>query len=313
MSELPDPWPHWIQHWPRDTALGRFSTAHHGDYPKWQAAIDALPRLTPGQISLQEGAVGCTFPAASPDDLAQLEVCLRQLHPWRKGPFQLGPIHIDTEWRSDWKWERLAAAMGSLADQHILDVGCGNGYFGWRMLGAGAASVIGVDPTLLFCMQHRAIQHYLGHPRHWVLPLGVEELGARHRFNWVLSMGVLYHRKDPLEHLRQLYALTESGGQCVLETLIVAGDRVLYPQGRYARMRNIGAIPDLGSLQEWMQDAGFGQIQVVDVSVTSAQEQRSTDWMRFESLDKALDPSDQEKTVEGLPAPRRAMLIGQRG
>ena len=88
--------------------------------------------------------------------------------------------------------------MGSLADQHILDVGCGNGYFGWRVLGAGAASVIGVDPTLLFCMQHRAIQHYLRHPRHWVLPLGVEELGARHRFNWVLSMGVLYHRKDPL-------------------------------------------------------------------------------------------------------------------
>jgi len=305
-------WPDWITDWPKTAALQRFSANKHGDYLKWQTGIDALPRLQTGAVTLDSPAITCALPEASDADLAQMENCLRRLHPWRKGPFQLGPLHIDTEWRSDWKWDRLAPAMGSLDGQRILDIGCGNGYFGWRMLGAGADSVIGVDPTLLFCMQHRAIQHFLQHSRHWVLPLGIEELTATHRFDWVLSMGVLYHRKDPHEHIRQLHRLTEPGGRCVMETLIVDGEQVLYPDDRYARMRNIGAIPDLGSLQRWMLAAGFHNIEIIDVSTTRLEEQRSTPWMQFESLDKALDPTDPSKTVEGLPRPRRAMLVGGR-
>lgn len=306
-------WPDWITDWPRATALKRFSAENHGDYIKWQTAIDGLPDLQAGNITLDTGAVSCTLPASTPAALSHMESCLRQLHPWRKGPFQLGPLHMDTEWRSDWKWDRLAPVLGALDGQRVLDIGCGNGYFGWRMLGARAASVIGVDPTLLFCMQHRAIQHFFQHPRHWVLPLAIEELTTTHRFDWVLSMGVLYHRRDPHEHIRQLHGLTEQGGKCVLETLIVEGNQVLYPQGRYARMRNIGAIPDLGSLERWMLEAGFQDIRIVNVSTTSLDEQRSTSWMQFESLDKALDPMDLNKTVEGLPAPRRAMLVGERG
>lgn len=310
---MSSPWPDWITDWPKAMALQRFSAKNHGDYTKWQTAIEALPQLQSDTAALDRPAITCELSGATETDLARMESCLRQLHPWRKGPFQLGPLYIDTEWRSDWKWDRLASAMGALDGQRILDIGCGNGYFGWRMLGAGAASVVGVDPTLLFCMQHRAIQHFLQHPQHWVLPLGIEELTTTHRFDWVLSMGVLYHRRDPHEHIRQLHRLTEPGGKCVMETLIVEGAHVLYPEGRYARMRNIGAIPDLGSLERWMLDAGFQNIQVVDVSTTGLDEQRSTSWMQFESLDKALDPSDPSKTVEGLPGPRRAMLIGERG
>ena len=309
MSKL---WPDWITGWPKDMALERFSAQNHGDYTKWQTAIEAMPQVQTDAVTLNHSAITCELSGATQTDLAQMESCLRQLHPWRKGPFQLGPLYIATEWRSDWKWDRLAPAMGTLDGQRILDIGCGNGYFGWRMLGAGAASVVGVDPTLLFCMQHRAIQHFVQHPEHWVLPLGVEELTATHRFDWVLSMGVLYHRRDPLEHILQLHRLTEPGGGCVMETLIVEGDQVLYPEGRYARMRNIGAIPDIGSLERWMGESGFQNIQIVDVSTTGLDEQRSTSWMQFESLDKALDPSDLSKTVEGLPGPRRAMLIGER-
>lgn len=309
---MSNPWPDGITDWPKTTALKRFSAENHGDYPKWQAALDALPDLPTDGVALDSPAITCVLPTATETELAQTENCLRQLHPWRKGPFQVGPLYLDTEWRSDWKWDRLAPAMGALDGQRILDIGCGNGYFGWRMLGAGAASVIGVDPTLLFCMQHQAIQHFLQHPQHWVLPLGIEELTPTHRFDWVLSMGVLYHRKDPNEHIRQLHELTESGGKCVMETLIVEGDQVLFPKGRYARMRNIGAIPDLGSLEGWMRDAGFKNVQIINVGATSLDEQRSTSWMHFESLEKALDPSDPSKTVEGLPGPRRAILIGER-
>ena len=305
-------WPSWLTGWPEADARQRFSAEKHGDYPRWQAAIDAMPILETGVLKLSQAAVGCDFTDASDAQIEQLEHCLQTLHPWRKGPFQLGPVHIDTEWHSDWKWDRLAPSMGDLNGQRILDIGCGNGYFGWRMLGAGADMVVGIDPALVFCMQHRAVQRLLDHPNHWVLPLGVEEVPANHSFDWVLSMGVLYHRKDPREHIEQMFALTGDSGRCVMETLVVDACESLYPEGRYARMRNIGVIPNLTDLRQWMTDAGYQNIELIDLSPTTTEEQRSTSWMRFESLDKSLDPQDPSLTVEGLPAPLRAMLIGER-
>ena len=316
-------WPEWLTDWPMALARSRFSTENHGDYPRWQAAIDAMPtaaQLSVGLPQLAAGAVGCSLGNSENDSsgsidtelLIKLEACLQALHPWRKGPFQFGSIFIDTEWRSDWKWDRLADAVGSLTDQRILDIGSGNGYFGWRMLGAGAMSVVGIDPTLVFCMQHRAVQCLLRHPNHWVLPLGIEEIPATHAFDWVLSMGVLYHRKDPQEHIRQMYALTEAGGKCVMETLVVDGPASLYPEGRYARMRNISVIPSLAELQQWLVQAGYTNPQLIDLTPTTTEEQRSTPWMRFESLDKALDANNPSRTMEGWPAPLRAMIVAEK-
>jgi tRNA (mo5U34)-methyltransferase len=125
-------------------------------------------------------------------------------------------------------------------------------------------------------------------------------------------MGVLYHRKNPQEHIKQMYALTEDGGKCVMETLVVDAADSLYIQDRYARMRNIGVIPNLTDLRQWMTDAGYQNIELIDLSPTTTEEQRTTSWMRFESLDKSLDPRNTGLTVEGLPAPLRAMLIGAR-
>jgi tRNA (mo5U34)-methyltransferase len=61
--------------------------------------------------------------------------------------------------------------------------------------------VIGVDPTILFCMQHQAVQRFMQDPRNWVLPLKIEELPNTVQFDLTLSMGVLYHRRDPLQHV----------------------------------------------------------------------------------------------------------------
>ena len=57
--------------------------------------------------------------------------------------------------------------------------------------------------------------------------------------------------------------------------------------------------------------SGFQEARVVDTTVTTTAEQRSTEWMRFDSLAEALDPQDSTLTVEGHPAPRRCVAIAR--
>ena len=249
----------------------------------------------------------------SADERAELRSLLETFIPWRKGPFELFGIHIDTEWRSDWKWERVAPHLSSLQDRLVLDVGCGSGYHLWRMHGAGAKLVIGIDPSLFFLMQFRAIKHYAGElPVHY-LPLRSEDLPdfGGEGFDTVLSMGVLYHRRSPLDHLQELKSALRAGGELVLETLVVEGDvqTVLMPEERYGKMRNVWFIPSVPMLELWLRRLGFVNIRTVDVTPTRVEEQRSTDWMRFESLRDFLDPLQPEQTVEGYPAPVRAVII----
>jgi tRNA (mo5U34)-methyltransferase len=248
-------------------------------------------------------------------DAQHLREVLMRLHPWRKGPLELGGVLIDTEWRSDWKWERIRPFL-NLENQRVLDIGCGNGYFGWRMLAAGARLVVGIDPTLVFVMQWLACRHFAGNVPNFVLPLGIEDLPAGPAsFDAVFSMGVLYHRRNPVEHLEQIRALLRPAGALVLETLVMPNEThgaVLVPSPRYARMRNVWAIPTIDSLLGWVTEAGFKKPRLIDVSATTTAEQRSTEWMRFDSLAEALDPADATQTLEGYPTPTRALLLARR-
>jgi len=47
----------------------------------------------------------------------------------------------------------------------------------------------------------------------------------------------------------------------------------------------------------------------VDQAVTTLEEQRKTDWLENESLVDFLDPTDHSKTIEGLSAPKRAVIL----
>jgi tRNA (mo5U34)-methyltransferase len=175
--------------------------------------------------------------------------------------------------------------------------------------------VVGLEPSLLYVSQYAAVRRYLPQPGVFVLPLGVEDLMAGlQAFDTVFSMGVLYHRRSPLEHLSRLWAALRPGGELVLETLVIDGDRdaILVPEGRYAKMRNVWAIPSCLRLETWLLQAGFQDVQVVDISPTTSQEQRRTDWMTFESLADFLNPDDRTQTVEGHPAPVRAVAIAHK-
>jgi len=295
--------------------------APHGDWSRWQQAMNRLPALGGGRLHCDDGAL-----TLRPDRplVAHERVALREalmaLHPWRKGPYRIADVLIDTEWRSDWKWTRLRPHLAPLAGRLVLDVGCGNGYHCWRAALAGARRVIGIDPTALFLAQFLAIRQLLAPAsptlteRVEMLPLGIEALPADlARFDTVLSMGVLYHRRSPIDHLLELRGALRPGGQLVLETLVIEGgpDRVLVPKGRYAKMRNVWFVPSPALLESWLGRCGFAKVKTVDVTPTTLQEQRSTDWMTFESLADFLDPADTAFTIEGYPAPRRAIVTAE--
>jgi tRNA (mo5U34)-methyltransferase len=102
-------------------------------------------------------------------------------------------------------------------------------------------------------------------------------------------------------------------GQLVVETLVLVekGDTVLNPPGRYAKMNNVYAIPTVTRLEKWLRKAGYRRIRCVDVTPTTLDEQRPTEWINSESLDAFLDPRHPGLTVEGHPAPVRAVLLAQ--
>lgn len=283
----------------------------HGHFRDWYKSLEYLPLLEPQKLDLLHSVT------ADRDDISDrhrqgIEKLLRNLMPWRKGPYFLYGTHINTEWRSDWKWERVLPHISPLAGRTVLDVGCGSGYHMWRMIGAGAHLVVGIDPMQLFLVQFEAVRKLLNDDRRaHMLPLGIEQLPALQAFDTVFSMGVLYHRRSPLDHLLQLKNQLVSGGELVLETLVIEGDvhQVLVPGERYAQMRNVFFIPSAEALKSWLEKSGFVDVRIVDFALTTTEEQRRTDWMTSESLAEFLDPEDPSKTVEGYPAPLRAVLV----
>ncbi len=304
----------WSKQLPEQIAAG-LDERRYGDLPHWRQALAQLPRLTPSRLEFKHSVTIGALEDCDSETQAQLRAALEALIPWRKGPYWIYGIHVDTEWRSDWKWDRVVPHLAPLHNRLVLDVGCGNGYHCWRMLGEGAARVIGIDPSPRFVVQFQAVKQLAGnqHPVD-VLPLGIEALPPNlQAFDTVFSMGVLYHRRSPMDHLRELKEALRPGGQLVLETLVIDGGlgEVLVPEGRYAMMNNVWFLPSCASLLSWLTKVGFREARLVDVCQTSIEEQRGTDWMRFHSLENFLDPANPALTAEGHPAPIRAVFVAE--
>lgn len=286
----------------------------HGDMPRWLEAVSGLPDVA-AELDATADRICLAAMAEEAVNADAVRSNLRQLMPWRKGPFEFFGVRIDTEWRSDWKWQRVSPHISSLSGRSVLDVGCGSGYHCWRMWAEGARAVLGIDPTLLYFFQYLSLKRYVPSAPVWYAPVRLEEMPLDSQaFDTVFSMGVLYHRRSPLDHLAELYSALRSEGELVLETLVVEGDinTVLMPADRYASMRNVFFLPSTDMLELWLRRSGFVDVRTVDVCITNVAEQHSTEWMTFNSLPDFLDSSDASRTIEGYPAPCRATVIARR-
>ena len=254
-----------------------------------------------------------------PDEIDdQLKLKLREsllsLWPWRKGPFEIFGIDIDSEWRSDLKWDRVIGDLKPLKNRHILDIGSSNGYYMFKMLQHNPAMVMGIEPYTNFYYQFMMLNSIAEIKNIFTLPLRFEDtMTLEKKFDTIFCMGILYHRKSPIDFLSRIKKMLTADGELVLETLIIEGksDTPLVPEDRYAKMPNVYFIPSIPVLISWLKDAGFKNIRCVDISPTTTDEQRPTAWINTESLPDFLDPHDSRKTIEGHPAPVRAVILAE--
>lgn len=289
-----------------------------GNLPDWMKALSELPDIeTEDGIFIKDNA-WITAKAKNEVDskqLNELKTALMKLSPWRKGPFDICGVEIDAEWRADIKWNHLIKGIRDLKDKIVLDLGCSNGYYTYRISEYNPAMVLGIDPSRICWMQFEAMQKYLKYPNAFYLPIGFEDMPENCAiFDTIFAMGILYHRRDPFDFLRALKYMLKNGGELVLETITIEGDEttVLVPENRYAGMRNVWFFPSDKALVVWLKKAGFKNISVVDKYMTTKEEQRQTMWMTNESLNNWLDPDDCSKTIEGLPAPVRTIITCNR-
>ncbi|GLR64599.1 tRNA 5-methoxyuridine(34)/uridine 5-oxyacetic acid(34) synthase CmoB [Marinospirillum insulare] len=299
-------------------------TQRFPEFVGWWKRIEKLPEVVSAEITLNTSVI-TTKNARLENKLSltdnqqkMLTGLLQDLKPWRKGPYQLENTYLDTEWRSDFKWDRLAPHLSNLLGRKVLDVGGGSGYHAWRLAGAGAEFTLCIDPSPRYFAQFEAARKLMGpkeRPAVYHLPLGIEAVPKKiEAFDTVLSMGVLYHRRSPIDHLYELKDCLRPGGELVLETLVIEGDETacLMPEDRYAAMSNVWFLPSVAQLKLWLRRCGYKNIRCVDLNLTSTEEQRATEWMTFQSLADFLDPQNPQLTREGYPAPLRAIVIAEK-
>jgi len=242
-------------------------------------------------------------------DKNEIEFVAKKLMPWRKGPFQVFDIFIDSEWKSNIKYNLLRPYF-DLKGKSVADIGCNNGYYLFRMQEDKPKKLVGFDPSALYKTQFDFINHFVKSEIVYEL-LGVEHLEFyEEKFDIIFCLGVLYHRSDPVAMLKSLYKGLDKKGEVILDTFYIEGEEeiCLTPKSSYSKIPNIYFVPTIPALKNWCLRAGFSGFEVLEASVTDSQEQRKTEWIQGESLENFLDSKDKTKTVEGYPAPARVYV-----
>ncbi len=277
----------------------------------WYDEILKISNIKKGELSVDYGD---WFTIGKREDLTQeeydiIENAAKKLIPWRKGPFNIFGLEIDSEWQSNIKYNLIRPHF-NLKDKVVADIGCNNGYYMFRMLEDNPKRLVGFDPSALTLHQFEFINHFVKSDIVYEM-LGVEHLEYyNHSFDFIFMLGVLYHRPDPVGTLKSLARGLNSKGEILIDTFMIEGDDeiCLTPNKRYSKIPNIYFIPTIPALKNWLSRAGFENIEVIATTTTTSEEQRKTKWSFDQSLEDFLDENDPTKTVEGYPAPKRVYI-----
>ena len=275
----------------------------------WLEILNKLPAILNAEVELcNEVSVDFDF-----KDNDEIERLLLQFIPWRKGPFRINDIFIDSEWNSEKNWKRFQKLNLDLCGKSILDVGSGNGYYAFRMLGMGAERVLCLEPNLIHVSQFSAINHFIDSEKIRMIPERLENSGLENsKFDVIFSMGLLYHQRNPIAHLTDLKNLLTDDGNLVLETIISPKEygQALEPSdGKYASMPNVHFVHTDHGCKSVFRKLTLKVHAESDLAVTNDSEQRSTKWMPFKSFESALNLKNNSITTEGYPAPKRKFYI----
>ncbi|CAA6819832.1 MAG: tRNA (5-methoxyuridine) 34 synthase [uncultured Sulfurovum sp.] len=279
--------------------------------PYWEA-IQALPAPKTTEVKLLD-TVEVVCSDFSDEEEQLIYNTAKLMHPWRKGPFQVSKTFIDAEWKSNLKYNLLRPHF-DLKDKIVGDIGCNNGYYLFRMMEDAPKRLIGFDPSAVTYCQFQFLEHFMQSGIKYEL-LGIEHVEHyEHKFDVLFCLGVLYHRADPIGMLKSLFKGLNQGGELILDTFMIDGedDICLTPRDRYSKMGNIYFIPTVNALKNWCYRAGFEALEVLAIVKTEHEEQRKTEWINTQSLDDFLDKENQNKTVEGYPAPKRVYIKAKR-
>jgi tRNA (mo5U34)-methyltransferase len=277
---------------------------------RWQKILLELPDPINKTLELSS-EVKIDFDWTTQDSIDTAELLLK-LIPWRKGPFSINDVFIDSEWCSNFKWDRFLELNLDMSNKTILDVGSGNGYYGFRMLGLDAKEVLCLEPNLTHFSQFLALNHFVQSKKIQMLPERLESIRInKPYFDVIFSMGLLYHQRDPGEHLRLLTSHLKKEGRIVIETIVTPEDyeEVLIPNDRYANMPNVWSVHNEIGLERIIFDQGLEIIDSTKTIMTTFEEQRTTAWMPFKSFESAVEEDNPERTVEGFPAPLRKFVV----
>ncbi len=284
--------------------------------PHWEALRDLLGNAAFSEFraeSLTLDAEAITAQLPNSTDIAHLTAICKKLIPWRVGPYQLGSLTIESEWRSHIKWDRISPLLGDTSGKRIADIGASNGYFLFKLLQGDPELALGFDPVDRCWLQFSVLQHLTQNPKLGFVPAGLATLEAFPEFfDIVLCMGVIYHQRDPFLACKRLYQSVRPGGRVLLESLTInePGSHLLVPKERYAKMRNAWIIPTPEALESLLLRAGFTDTTIHRFGPITTSEQRRTEWAPYESLADFLDPEDPSRTVEGYAAPHSAAVVG---
>ena len=263
-------------------------------------------RVKKGILSLAE-SVNLNCELEFDEEIKQIALDLK---PWRKGPFRINELFIDSEWQSFVKFNILKPYMNELSGKVVADVGCNNGYYMFKMLEFSPKKLVGFDPSMRCFLQFKFINALAKTDIKYEL-LGVEALpNYKHKFDLIFCLGVLYHRSDPLKMLKELKASLNKKGVVFLDTVFIEDEReiALVPKKTYSKISNIYFVPSVSALRNWCERAGFTEFKVLATKTTDSFEQRKTEWSEGFSLSDFLDPLNSSLTCEGYPAPQRVYV-----